>query len=164
MKYVRAMRRAIRVGLDAFVVILMMALVADVVWGIASRLCQIPSRWTEEVAGFLLMWLSLFGAAAAFERREHLGVDYLVQKLDSQAHGWLRVIASLSVLLFVVWVFIWGGLHLVHQALASSQRTAATGLPMGYVYLAVPVSGLLFALFAMEQAVGATGDMRGKES
>jgi TRAP-type C4-dicarboxylate transport system permease small subunit len=39
--------------------------------------------------------------------------------------------------------------------LASGQVSPALGLKFGYVYLAVPISGLFIVLFAGEQAVNA---------
>ena len=100
---------------------------------------------------FLLIWLSLLGAAVAFRRRQHLGVDYFVGKLDPGAAKLLRIVAVLIVALFASWVMIYGGTVLVVETLRLGQRTPALGLLMGYVYLAVPLSGIFFVLFCLDQ-------------
>jgi TRAP-type C4-dicarboxylate transport system permease small subunit len=45
---------------------------------------------------------------------------------------------------------IWGGWEVVSGTLATNQISPALGLKMGYVYLAVPISGLFVLLFAAE--------------
>jgi TRAP-type C4-dicarboxylate transport system permease small subunit len=43
-----------------------------------------------------------------------------------------------------------GGLHLVQLAFQLQQISAAMGLRMGFVYLAVPLAGLLMVVFSLE--------------
>ena len=40
-----------------------------------------PSSFTEELAGFLLIWIGLLGASYALYTRAHLGIDILTAKL-----------------------------------------------------------------------------------
>jgi TRAP-type C4-dicarboxylate transport system permease small subunit len=137
--------------LEYVVTVIVAALVLDVLWGVVSRfVLGSPSRWTEEVAIFLLIWVSLLGAAVAFRGRHHLGVDYFVGKLDPGASKLLRIVTVLVVVLFTSWVMVYGGTGLVVETLRSGQRTPALGMLMGYVYLAVPVSGVFFVLFCLD--------------
>ncbi len=56
-------------------------LVLDVLLGVASRyLWGAQVKWTEELATILLIWVSFLGAAAAFEARAHLGIDFLTER------------------------------------------------------------------------------------
>ena len=49
------------------------ALVLDVLWGVISRyVLGSQSRWTEELAIYLLVWVSLLGATLVFRERAHL--------------------------------------------------------------------------------------------
>ncbi len=139
-------------GLEAAIVAVFMALVLVVLWGVGSRfLLGSPSRWTEEVAIFLLMWLALLGATIAFRKNQHLGVDYLVNKLHPAAQTLLALVGQGLIALFALTVLIFGGGVLVWGTLQAGQVTPATGLPMGYVYLAVPISGCFVLLFVVEQ-------------
>ena len=60
-------------------IVLMSVMVIDVSWQVASRFVfRAPSSFTEELAGFLLIWIGLLGAAYGFPTRAHLGIDLLV--------------------------------------------------------------------------------------
>ena len=79
------MQKVVRV-LDALLknvlIFLMLALVVSVSWQVISRyVFSSPSSWTEEVARFILIWVSMLGAAYAFRTRAHLGLDLLPKKL-----------------------------------------------------------------------------------
>ena len=142
--------------LEWTVIILVAALVLDVLWGVFSRfVLGSPSRRTEEIATMLLIWVSLLGAAVGFSRKEHLGVDYLVKKLDPAAQRLMTVVVQLLIILFAGSVMVYGGYILVSRALASGQVSPALGLRFGYVYLAVPLSGVFIIFFALEQMIRA---------
>jgi TRAP-type C4-dicarboxylate transport system permease small subunit len=97
----------------------------------------------------LLMWGALLGAAVGFAHKSHLGVDYLVGKLDSPSRRVVALYVHLMTLLFGG-VMAWGGWEVVAGTLATNQISPALGLRMGYVYLAVPISGFFILLFAAE--------------
>jgi TRAP-type C4-dicarboxylate transport system permease small subunit len=153
---IQGVKRVLSRLLEWLVILLVAALVLDVLWGVFSRfVLASPSRWTEEAATILLIWVSLLGAAVGFERNEHLGVDYLVTKLDPAARRLTRVVAQLLVMWFAAAAMVYGGYVLVSKALASGQVSPALGIRFGYVYLAVPLSGAFIVLFALEQALRA---------
>lgn len=150
----RALRDGLTRGLELFLVATMALLVADVVWGVFTRyaLGQ-QAKWSEELARFLLMWVALLGGAVAFGTRAHLGVDYFVNRLHPAARRWTAVVAHLVVLFFAVEVLLRGGARVVSEALILEQTTPALGWKMGYVYLALPISGLFVALYTLENLV-----------
>jgi len=125
-------------------------LVLDVLWGVASRyILGHQSRWTEELALFLLIWVSMLGAAVVYEEKAHLGVDYFVGKLDAPAQRWAGLMVDFIVMLFSLLVLVYGGWVLVVETLKAGQVSTALGMPMGYVYMAVPISGVFFVLFGL---------------
>lgn len=131
-------------------------LVLDVLWGVASRyVLGHQSRWTEELALFLLIWVSMLGAAVVYEEKAHLGVDYFVGKLDVYAQRWASLMVDLIVMAFSLLVLVYGGWVLVVETLKAGQVSTALGIPMGYVYMAVPISGVFFVLFGLGH-MGAT--------
>ncbi len=67
--------------LEIFLVFLVSILVIDVLWQVFSRyLLSSPSSFTDELAGFLLIWVGVLGAAYVAGRQEHLAIDILIQK------------------------------------------------------------------------------------
>lgn len=138
-------------GLELFIVATMALLVVDVVWGVFTRyaLGQ-QAKWTEELARFLLVWVALLGGAIAFRTKAHLGVDYFVNLLHPDARRSTAVVAHLVVLFFAGAVLLLGGASVVREALALEQTTPALGWKMGYVYLALPISGFFVALYTVD--------------
>ncbi|MFC1574822.1 TRAP transporter small permease [Gemmatimonadota bacterium] len=135
-------------------VLLMAVMVVDVTWQVASRyLLKAPSSFTEELAGFLLIWIGLLGSAYALRTRAHLGIDLFTARLEGAARRWATALSHTVVLAFALGVLVFGGLRLVQLAFQLRQISAAMGLPMGYVYLAVPLAGLLMVLFSGAEVV-----------
>ncbi|HUT53719.1 MAG TPA: TRAP transporter small permease [bacterium] len=137
--------------LEIVLMVALILLVLDVLWGVASRyLLGEQSSWTEELARVLLIWVVLLGAAVAFGTREHLGVDYFVARMDDATRKRMTLTADLVVLAFTVSVLLFGGFTLVSRTFSLNQMMMALGIPKAYVYLAVPVSGVFFLLFSLE--------------
>lgn len=133
-------------------VVLFAALVVDVAWQVFARqVLNQPSGWSEELAKYLFIWLGLFGAALVFGERGHIAVDFAVRKLPRGLQTVLAVVVQLSILVFTGLVLIWGGLSVVE--LAWNQNL--TGLPVnvGPLYLALPISGVLIALYTIYHLV-----------
>jgi len=152
----RKARNGLKRGLEYTVMLVMALLVLDVLWGVISRfVIGEQARFTEEVATYLLIWVSLLGASVAFETGEHLGVDYFVGLLHPDARRLVGVLISLIVAFFAGAVMVYGGYILVSRTLASNQLSPAMEIPVGYVYLAVPISGLFILLFCAENIVEA---------
>lgn len=143
-------------------------LVAAVLWGVLSRglgsvrawagaslgwsLGFLPagqSPWTEESARFLLVWVGFLGAALAFGRGGHLGVDYFMGKLVPEARRLAAVVSWLCSLAFAGWVLIAGGSVLVARTMESGQLAPALGIAKGWVYLALPIAGAFAGAFAV---------------
>lgn len=138
--------------LEWVVISLFAALVLVVLWGVVSRYLPgvRPSSWTEEMAIYLLVWLTMLGAALGFRSHGHLGVDYFVKKLDPAAARGATVFAELSTFAFAAFALVYGGWLLVSETLAARQTTPVLGLPVGWFYLSVPLSGLFICAFVIE--------------
>jgi TRAP-type C4-dicarboxylate transport system permease small subunit len=137
-------------GLGWLLVLLMVAMVTDVTWQVLSRFVfRAPSSFTEELAGFLLIWIGLLGAAYALRTRAHLGIDLLTARLSGATKRVAAIVAHTLVLLFALTTMVIGGLRLVQLALQLEQISSVMGLRMGYVYLAIPLAGLLMMIFSV---------------
>jgi TRAP-type C4-dicarboxylate transport system permease small subunit len=139
-------------ALEGLTTLLFAALVLDVLWGVVSRYWPgiPPSDWTEELGIYLLVWVSLLGSALTFRERGHLGVDYLVSKFDPAARRVSAIVVELCVLFFGAFALCYGGYRLVGDTLAAGQLTPVLQWKAGYVYLAVPLSGIFFVGFSIE--------------
>jgi TRAP-type C4-dicarboxylate transport system permease small subunit len=140
--------------LEITVILVIGFLVIDVLWGVFTRyiMGDQDSR-TEELAIMLLIWVSLLGAAIGFIRKSHLGVDYFVSKLNIRKQAVGEIIVYLLIAFFASLAMIYGGTRLVALTLKLGQVSPAMQLKMGYVYLAVPISGFFILIFSIETII-----------
>jgi TRAP-type C4-dicarboxylate transport system permease small subunit len=148
-------------SLEIAVMLLVAALVLDVLWGVFSRyIIGAQSRWTEELATTLLVWVSLLGASVASAAKAHLGVDYFTEKLDARAKVLAEVVVNVLVAVFAIAVLVYGGGELVHKTLAENQTSPSLGIRVGYVYLALPISGVFITIFCIDEIVRIASNSR----
>ncbi len=136
--------------LEIFVIVIFAVLVIDVLWQIFSRfILSNPSSFTDELARFLLIWLSLLGGAYTLGKRLHLSIDLLSHKLSEKQSLVVDCFAQIVILSFVVSVLIVGGSRLVFVTLFLEQTSAALNIPLGYVYSILPISGSIMVLYCI---------------
>jgi TRAP-type C4-dicarboxylate transport system permease small subunit len=156
---IAGLRRAIDRILEATLALLLSAMTLAVLWQVASRyLLGDPSSVTEELARFLLIWLGLLGAAYAFGQRAHVALPGLLRVIERRGAGQLpgrlaRWVPLLAVALFSTAVLLVGGLRLVALVLDLEQRSAALGIPLGWVYVVLPLAGTIILLYALCDAL-----------
>ena len=137
--------------LEWALVFLMGILVIDVLWQVASRfILNSPSSFTDELAGFLLIWVGLLGAAYVAGKQEHLAIDLLNQSSGPKGKFKLNMITNVIIVIFAISVMMIGGSWLVYTRFYLSVKSAAMGIPLGIVYLVLPISGLLIAYFDID--------------
>jgi TRAP-type C4-dicarboxylate transport system permease small subunit len=136
--------------LQRLLIVLMALLVLDVLWQVASRyVFRSPSAFTDELARYLLIWVSLLGAAYASGKKMHLSLDLVYNRFRPSLRQKVHVLISALIAVFAGLVMGFGGIKLVVLTLTLGQHSAALGVPLGYVYLAVPISGLIIFLYAV---------------
>ncbi len=152
--------------LEKILVVLMAVLVIDVLWQIISRYVnnlminnfnvQIPIKFysfTSELAGFLLIWVALAGAAYASGKKQHLSIDLLATKLGDKGKAYLSIIINILILIFAATVLIAGGSWLVYTRFYLGQISASMEIPIGIVYIILPLSGLLISYYAITEII-----------
>lgn len=150
MTFLKIVKKVLDRSLETLVMVVVAVLVLDVLWQVFTRfVLNKPSSWTEELAVFMLIWVSLLGAAVALGRGAHLGIDYFVGKLPERMRMATEVFVFLCVAAFSFLVMVVGGIDLVTSMLLLGQPSPALGVQMGHVYLAVPISGFFLTLYAI---------------
>ena len=118
------------------------ALALIVLWQVVSRYALAsPSSASEELARMCLMWLGLLGACYAHFDQHHIAI-----KLAPQLAPDTRETISIVCCQVFALILLLGGSKLCHATFTLSQTSPVLGLPMGLVYLVLPLSGLLMGL------------------
>lgn len=151
----KKVRDNIDIILEFVLVCLMGISVLNVLWQVATRfILKNPSSYTEEIARFLLIWIGLLGAAYGIGKKIHLAIDVLKQRLPGKQRLRIDILINSFVILFAVMVMIIGGIYLVNLTFELHQISAALQLKLGYVYLAVPLSGMLMSFYSLLNIAG----------
>jgi TRAP-type transport system small permease protein len=119
-----------------------------------------PISWGEEMARFLFIALSMFGAAIAVKDRSHFMITILTARFPASVRAWLEIGIALgsSGLLSIVITKGWS-LTLLNR----NQESPALGLPMSIPYAAVPLGGMLMLVFLWLDLIITRYDESGSE-
>lgn len=101
---------------------------------------------TEEFARYCFIWMSCMGASLCLTKGSHASVDILKDKLKGKALHYHGILSNLIVL-FVCYIMIRYGFALLGTVARQSSPTL--GIPMHYVYGALPVSCVCMAISAV---------------
>ncbi len=104
---------------------------------------SVSIEWAEEVARYLMVWLTFLGAGPVLRYGGHIAVDNLQDSLPPRAALALR--GLIVVVLFAFFGFmVWCGVLYLERV--RFQMTPTTQVSMAWVYAAMPVGGLLLIL------------------
>ena len=151
---IRMLSNVTRVAADllvkaaAFGLVLMTVIVG---WQVFGRyvLNSTPS-WSEQAALTLMIWYVALAAAAGVQQGFHIRIVALEEAVSPGVRKWMQIISNSIVGLCGAAMFLWGG-ELVLRTW--SHVVPSLGIPRGLTYLALPLSGALMALFALEQVL-----------
>lgn len=131
-------------------IVLMGLLVVCVVWQVFSRyILNAPSTFTDEMARFLLIWVSLLGVAYLTGQNQHIAIDILPQKLKPAARLKLGILINILIICFVFSVLVLGGSLLVYNTFIYMQLTPTLQIPMASIYLIAPICGVLIIYYKL---------------
>jgi len=144
-------------ALDPLELVLMMACGAllfgfslSVCCDIVTRLLRSPWLWLQEVTSTLFVYAIFLGAAVATRRNDHL---YLTAFAEAM-HGTARLLTELAIRVIVLAVAValiyYGYLNYL-RGFGSFRLPSNT--PIASLYAAIPIAGILIALFTIEQIV-----------
>ncbi len=134
---------------------LMVVMVVVVAAQVFSRHVAFHSlSWSEELSRYVLIWVTFLGASAGVKRKAHFGVQAITYFLPPRLRPTLTALTYLlAAAVFLVMVYFgWQNAQVV-----SRQVSPAMQLPMHYVYISIPVSGLVMLIHVLEQMSDAIG-------
>jgi TRAP-type C4-dicarboxylate transport system permease small subunit len=117
---------------------------------IVTRTIGHPWLWLQEVTSTLFIYAIFIGAAVATRRNDHLYLTAISEAL----HGMPRLIVEIiirTVVLGVACCLIWFGY--INYLRGFGSFRLPSGTPIASLYAAIPISGVLIALFTIEQLV-----------
>ncbi len=136
---------------ESVCMIFMVVMVLIVFVQIVSRVIVHSSfSWTEELARYIFIWTVLLGSSLGFYYWAHVSIDMVVKLMPlsfrrlTQALVML-ICSSISVIMIIK------GCELVSKSMM--QTSSSLLIPMGYVYIILPVSGVLLILNVLDATI-----------
>jgi TRAP-type C4-dicarboxylate transport system permease small subunit len=127
----------------------LIAMVAIVGWQVLGRyvLGSSPS-WTEQAAQVLMIWFSFLAAAAGIREGFHIRIVALEETASPRVRRMIQRTASLIVAGCGIAMAVYGADLVIRTW---SHVIPSLGLPRGFAYLGLPISGGLIVLFEVER-------------
>src|ERR1051326_3755263 len=136
---------------------LMIACGATLLGFSTSTVCDIVTRtighpwlWLQEVTSTFFIYGIFVGAAVATRRSDHLYLTAVSESLHGRARLAVETIIRLVVIAVALWMIFFGFVNFL-RGFGSFRMPSMT--PIASLYAAIPLSGALIALFAVEQLV-----------
>ena len=138
------------VALNRWVIIVMLAAMAAMVFAnVALRFLTDHSiLWVEEVSRYLMIWLTFMGAGLVLRYGGHIGIDSL-QEMYPRAAPALRLVIFVLLLCFFAFM-VWIGVR--YASRTWTQTTPVTEVPVGAVYLCIPIGFALLIVHLLLMA------------
>lgn len=96
--------------------------------------------WAEEVARHLMIWGTFLGAGLVLRFGGHVAIDNLHQAVSTRAARWLRTVVVVGIGIFCL---VMTYFSILYVWATRFQTTAATDIPISFIYAAMPVGFLL---------------------
>ena len=106
-----------------------------------TRYCLNSSLgWSDELSRFIFIWVTFLGAAYAYGLDEHIGLDFVVDRIGSdRVRTVVRLLGEIAIgcVLFVITWYGW------EVAFSATNLSPALDIPMTWIYIVAPLTGLL---------------------
>ena len=125
---------------------LVVALLLTVTAGILFRAAGHPLSWTDEAAGYLMVWGACLGWMIATRRNAHIRIRFFQDMLPAQPWRWTESVIQLSLVVLGA-VIAWNSIHLIR----TNSDIEAMAMPISVSWMYVPM--LPAGLVTMGQAL-----------
>lgn len=130
--------------LDAFCVVCMALILLLVIVQVVMRyVFNSPLTWSEELAVYIMVWMTFAGSVICMRDKEHIDVTILVDYLPRGLQKLAIIFSRLASAVFLLIVIYYGFDFVLENRVVTS---AANQINMGLVYSIIPLSciGMLY--------------------
>lgn len=140
------LRKLLGNAVEGLCLVLMAMLAVDLMLGVFSRYVLFRTfTWYDEIARLCFVWLVFLGAAVGVKRGAHFGLHLVVDLLPARLQRGARLLTPLVVIAFSLVLVVQGWEFL---QFGRFQSLPVMGISKAWVYAAVPVGGVLMAVYA----------------
>ncbi|WP_300342502.1 TRAP transporter small permease [Fusobacterium sp.] len=134
--------------IEIFCIVILGIMTLLVTWQVITRyFFNNPSVVTEQTSQYLFVWLVMYGSAYVFGKREHMQISFVRDLSPKNLRKFIDIFQEIIITIFVIGVMVYGGYFTTLKQMG--QTDAALQIPMGVVYSAVPISGVIIIFYAI---------------
>lgn len=133
------------------VAILFIFMIFSALFQVISRyIFKSPLFWTEEIARYILVWISFLGATTALKRKMHVAVNFVLSAFPEKIRSKLELLGKIFILIFLTFT-IKGGIIL--SKININQLSPALRIPMFWPYVVIPLSATIMFIHVLTSIV-----------
>ena len=137
-------------SLEISLVFLLVAMTLTVFSQVVARyVFEAPLSWSEELARFILMWLSMLSAAYAFKIKSHFALTVIVSKLPNNFQNMVAFFVQIIVGIFFAIIFYYS---IIFVNSVQGHTAPALQISMQIPYSSIIVSSGLITIFSFWSA------------
>ncbi len=134
--------------LSNILIVIMAVMVVNVLWQVFTRfVVGVPSSFTDELARYLMIWIGILGAAYVSGRNMHVAIDVLPTRASKENQKKIMRVVYIVIILFSITALVIGGFRLVYISYLLGQSSPALQIPLAFVYMVIPISGILIIYY-----------------
>lgn len=134
--------------LSNILIVIMAIMVVNVLWQVFTRfVVGVPSSFTDELARYLMIWIGILGAAYVSGRNMHVAIDVLPTRASKANQKKIMRVVYIVIILFSITALVIGGFRLVYISYLLGQSSPALQIPLAFVYMVIPISGILIIYY-----------------
>ena len=131
-----------------FVIAITIAIMGIVSINVFSRYVLNHSLgWASELSRYIFIWVTFLGAVLAYDKNEHIGLDFIIDMLPAKIKPIIKLIGDLLIL-FVLVILLKTGITV---ATVTSNTSPALGIVLGKVYTVVPISAVAMIIINLKK-------------
>lgn len=138
--------------LEAVLAVMVACMVIGCFWQVFTRfILNSPSKYTEELLRYMLIWLTMLGVPYAYGKERHLSINLLTKDFSPKGELTTKIFIEVLITFLSIFVMIAGGLMVTMNS--AGQISPALHLPMQVYYVCVPISGVLMVIYSVTRLV-----------
>jgi C4-dicarboxylate transporter DctQ subunit len=138
--------------LETYAAVLILVMLGVVLVGVFYRyIINAALSWYDEFAGFILVWLTMYGSVVGLARGKHIRFETLMEKLPRKGQRAVEFIGILCVIGFSLVVLV-SGWELIKE-MAEETAVSIPEVKMAWIYSVMPISAALMILVGVVQLV-----------
>ncbi len=99
--------------------------------------------WSEELARYLMVYLTYLGISVGVKRKSHIAVEAVTRKFPLKVQNAVEIITNIACIVCCVIIVLYG-IQLVN--ITMMQKSPALRMPMGIAYFSLVLGGILMII------------------